>query len=168
MIKDVQSLQKFVEDVIEDSLDCIVNFDNDVSKYFLGYNMTTDTLTFDSELGFGFNFDCNKELSDWIDRHVCDIDRFEVKSVEELRSKLEMSMFSDISFFDGEGMNYITAVVGQDRISGRVVYDYEKMIEYLCVPAGMDYEDAVEWIDYNTIRALPYFPNPPYIISKIA
>ena len=44
MIKDVQSLQKFVEDVIEDSLDCIVNFDNDVSKYFLGYNMTTDKL----------------------------------------------------------------------------------------------------------------------------
>ena len=64
MIKDVQSLQKFVEGVIEDSLDCIVNFDNDVFKYFLGYNMTTDTLTFDSELGFGFNFDCKKELSD--------------------------------------------------------------------------------------------------------
>ena len=88
MIKDVQSLQKFVEGVIEDSLDCIVNFDNDVSKYFLGYNMTTDTLTFDSELGFGFNFDCKKELSDWIVSHVCDIDRFDVKSVEELRSKL--------------------------------------------------------------------------------
>lgn len=168
MIKDVQSLQKFVEGVIEDSLDCIVNFDNDVSKYFLRYNMTTDTLAFDSELGFGFNFDCKKELSDWIDNHVCDIDRFEVKSVEELRSKLEMSMFSNISFFDGEVMNYITAVVGQDRISVRVVYDYEKMIEYLCGQEGMDYEDAVEWIDYNTIRALPYFPNPPYIISKIA
>ena len=44
MIKDVQSLQKFVEDVIEDSLDCIVNFDNDASKYFLVYNMTTDKL----------------------------------------------------------------------------------------------------------------------------
>ena len=28
MIKDVQSLQKFVEDVIEDSLDCIVNLNN--------------------------------------------------------------------------------------------------------------------------------------------
>ena len=167
MIKDIQSLQKFVEGVNEDSFDCIANFDNDASKYFLGYNMTTNTLTFDSELGFGFNFDCNQELSDWIDSHVCDIDRFEVKSVEELRSKLKMSLFPNISFFDGEGMNYITAVVGQDRISGRVVYDYEKMIEYLCGQEGMDYEDAVEWIDYNTIRALPYFPNPPYIISKI-
>ena len=64
-------------------------------------------------------------------------------------------------------MDYITAVIGQDRISGRVVYDYEKMIEYLREQNGMDYEDAVEWIDYNTIRALPYFPNSPYIISKI-
>ena len=145
-----------------------MNFDNDVSKYFLGYNMTTDTLTFDSELGFGFNFDCKKELSDWIDSHVCDIDRFEVKSVEELRSKLEMSMFSNISFFDGEGMNYITAVVGQDRISGRVVYDYEKMIEYLCGQEGMDYEGAVEWIDYNTLRAIGYFgEDAPIIMYKI-
>ena len=106
-------------------------------------------------------------MSDWIDNHVCDIDQFEVKSVEELRSKLEMSLFPNISFFDGEGMDYITAVIGQDRISGRVVYDYEKMIEYLREQNGMDYEDAVEWIDYNTIRALPYFPNPPYIIAKI-
>lgn len=32
MIKDVQSLQKFVEGVIEDSLDCIVNFDNDTIR----------------------------------------------------------------------------------------------------------------------------------------
>lgn len=168
MIKDIQSLQKFVEGVIDDSLDCIMNFDEDTSNHFLGYNLTTDTLTFDSELGFGFNFDCKKELSDWIDRHVCDIDSFEVESVEELRSKLERSLFSDISFFDGEGMHYITAVVGQDRISGRVIYDYEKMIEYLCGQEGMDYEEAVDWIDYNTIRALPYFPNPPYIISKIA
>lgn len=167
MIKDIQSLQKFVEGVIDDSLDCVMNFDEDTSKYFLGYNLTTDTLTFDSELGFGFNFDCKKELSDWIDSHICDIDRFEVGSVEELRSKLERSLFSDISFFDGEGMDFITAVVGQDRISGRVIYDYEKMIEYLCSQDGMDYEEAVEWIDYNTIRALPYFPNPPYIIAKI-
>ena len=44
----------------------------------------------------------------------------------------------------------------------------KKMIEYLCEQEGMNYEDAVEWIDYNTIRALSYFPNPPYIISKIA
>ena len=44
---------------------------------------------------------------------------------------------------------------------------FKKMIEYLREQNGMDYEDAVEWIDYNTIRALPYFPNPPYIISKI-
>ena len=167
MIKDIQSLQKFVEGVNEDSFDCIENFDNDASKYFLGYNMTTNTLTFDSELGFGFYFDCKKELSDWIDSHVCDIDQFEVKSVEELRSKLEMSLFPNISFFDGEGMDYITAVIGQDRISGRVVYDYEKMIEYLREQNEMDYEDAVECIDYNTIRALPYFPNPPYIIAKI-
>ena len=39
MIKDIQSLQKFVESVNEDSFDCIANFDNDASKYFLDYKV---------------------------------------------------------------------------------------------------------------------------------
>ena len=40
-----------------------------------------------------------------------------------------------------------------------LVYKYDKMIE--CLVAEYDdsedpYTDAVEWIDYNTIRTLPY------------
>lgn len=38
---------------------------------------------------------------------------------------------------------------------GRAVYSYELMIASL-IAEGMDYEDAVEFIDYNTLRALPY------------
>jgi len=30
------------------------------------------------------------------------------------------------------------------------------MVEYLMNTDNMSYEDAVEWIDYNTIRTLPY------------
>lgn len=28
----------------------------------------------------------------------------------------------------------------------------------------MTYEEAVEWIDFNTIRALPYYPNGPIVL----
>jgi len=31
----------------------------------------------------------------------------------------------------------------------------------------MDYDEAMEWIDYNTIRALPYYPNGPIIMYGI-
>ncbi len=29
---------------------------------------------------------------------------------------------------------------------------------------GWSYEEAVEWIDYNTIRALPYYPDGPIVL----
>lgn len=31
----------------------------------------------------------------------------------------------------------------------------------------MGYEDAVDFIDYNTIRALPYFANSPIIMYPL-
>lgn len=39
---------------------------------------------------------------------------------------------------------------------GRVVYDYETMITELMEDEGWSEGDAVEWLDYNTLRALPY------------
>jgi hypothetical protein len=39
---------------------------------------------------------------------------------------------------------------------GRVVYDYNLMIESLMQSDNMTYDEASEFIDYNTIRALPY------------
>lgn len=52
--------------------------------------------------------------------------------------------------------SYVTAAIGLSQ-DGRVVYDYEAMIEYLMETGEMEYEDAMEFIDYNTIRAIPYF-----------
>ena len=50
---------------------------------------------------------------------------------------------------------YDNAIIGISS-DERVIYSYNKMIEELIQDDGMSYEDAVEWIDYNTIRALPY------------
>lgn len=38
----------------------------------------------------------------------------------------------------------------------RVVYDYDKMVVSLAEQDGMDLADAADFIDYNTIRSLPY------------
>ena len=49
-----------------------------------------------------------------------------------------------------------------------VVYDYNQMIAEMMIDDGCSYEDAVDWIDYNTIRSLPYTgENAPIIMYKL-
>lgn len=51
--------------------------------------------------------------------------------------------------------SYDTAIVGVTE-DNRVVYDFDRMVDWLVTEKGMTAEDAVEWIEYNTARALPY------------
>lgn len=51
--------------------------------------------------------------------------------------------------------SYDTALIGVSE-DGRAIYDYEKMVEWLMEEEGWSDEEAVDWIEYNTIRALPY------------
>lgn len=67
-----------------------------------------------------------------------------------------------------ENPDYDSAIVGYDANDYRVVYDFEKMVEYLMDTNDMTYEDAVEFIEYNTIRAIPYAgPNSPIVVYNI-
>lgn len=51
--------------------------------------------------------------------------------------------------------DYDDAFVGL-TMDDRAVYDYDKMIESLIKNDKMTYEEAAEFIDYNTVRSLPY------------
>lgn len=64
-------------------------------------------------------------------------------------------IFSDYSYDD--------ALIGVTD-DNRAVYDYEKMVEWLMDETGWCYSDAVEWIEYNTIRALSYFGDDAPIV----
>ena len=71
----------------------------------------------------------------------------------------------DAIIFDN--MSYDGSIIGVTT-DDRVVYSYDKMVEELMQDEEWSYEDAVEWIDYNTIRALPYAgPNGPIIMYSI-
>jgi hypothetical protein len=64
-------------------------------------------------------------------------------------------------------MSYDGSIVGVTT-DGRVVYDYDKMVEELMSEEGWSYEEAAEWIDYNTIRSIPYAgPGAPIIMYSI-
>lgn len=67
--------------------------------------------------------------------------------------QLRAELPEDAIVFDN--MSYDGSIVGVTT-DGRVVYDYDKMVEELMHDEEWNYEESVDWIDYNTIRALPY------------
>ena len=72
-----------------------------------------------------------------------------------------------------EGMSYFTdpdyddAIIGVDQ-DGRIVYDYDKMVDSLVKEDGMSREDAIEFIEYNTVRTIPYMGSmAPVLLHRI-
>lgn len=61
---------------------------------------------------------------------------------------------------------YDDSIVGIAH-DGRIVYDYQLMIQELAKEDGITYEEAQEWIDYNTIRALPYAGDKAPIVINV-
>ena len=59
------------------------------------------------------------------------------------------------NFIIFENPDYDSAIIGITE-NNQVVYDYDKMIEYLIQEDDMDYEEAIDFISYNTIRSLQY------------
>jgi hypothetical protein len=62
--------------------------------------------------------------------------------------QLRAELPEDATLFDN--MSYDGSIVGV-TVDGHVVYDYDKMIEELMQDEGWGYEDAIDWIEYNTI-----------------
>lgn len=61
--------------------------------------------------------------------------------------------YEDVIIFSGD--SYDDALIGVSE-DGRAVYDFDLMVEWLIKQDNMDEISAIEWIEYNTIRSLPY------------
>lgn len=84
--------------------------------------------------------------------------------IEELKEALWERDAENTTFFVDP--DYISAVIGIST-DDRVVYSYEKMVEFLMNSDGIAYEDAEEFIEYNTIRTIPYMgKNSPIIVKE--
>ena len=53
------------------------------------------------------------------------------------------------------------AIIGFDKV---VLYDYDLLIESF-IEQGFTYDEAIDWISYNTIRTGEYIQNFPKIIT---
>jgi hypothetical protein len=77
------------------------------------------------------------------------------------REKAEFAGYEDIMLF--ANYSYDDAFIGVSE-DGRAVYDYAKMVEWLMKEENWTEEEAVEWIDYNAIRSIPYWGDEAPII----
>ena len=66
-----------------------------------------------------------------------------------------------------ENPDYDNALIGVTE-DERAVYAYNKMIMHLVEVDSMSTDDAIEFIDYNTMRVLPYIgAKSPIIIHML-
>lgn len=68
--------------------------------------------------------------------------------------KLLKAGFEDVKYLTN--YSYDDALIGVSE-NYEAVYDYELMIDWLMRKEGWSDIEAIEWIEYNTLRALPYF-----------
>ena len=75
--------------------------------------------------------------------------------------KILAAGYEDVIIF--ENYSYDDALIGVTE-DGRAVYDFDRMVRWLVETEGFSAEEAIEWIEYNTIRALPYMGEEAPII----
>lgn len=95
------------------------------------------------------------------------------RRLEEVRESLLSEGYEDSILL--ENPSFSSAIVGE--IEGHVVYSYDLMVEHLAEQykdEGLSEEEAEtearEWIDYNTVRAIPYMKSEgrePYIMHTL-
>jgi hypothetical protein len=79
--------------------------------------------------------------------------------------KLEAAGYEDVVIFTD--YSYDDALIGVTE-DGRAVYDFDKMVYWLMETEDFTMSQAIEWIEYNTIRSLPYAgPDAPVIVYSI-
>lgn len=84
-------------------------------------------------------------------------------------NKDKRKLLADMGYEDTivfENPAYETAIIGISY-DDRAIYDLDLMIDYLVKNDGMTEEEALEFIDYNTVRACDYIEGAPIIMTRL-
>lgn len=73
--------------------------------------------------------------------------------MENAEHKLLNNGYEGVKFFTD--YSYDTALIGVTT-DNQAIYNFDLMVEWLVQNEKMTENEAIEWIEYNTIRALPY------------
>ena len=69
-------------------------------------------------------------------------------------------MFPEQEILQADGFD--DAIIGLEPLSGKVIYDIEKMTMVL-IDEGLTHEDAIEYLDFNVLNAYVGENTPLYI-----
>jgi hypothetical protein len=69
-------------------------------------------------------------------------------------------MYPELELLQADGFD--DAVIGIEPLSGKVIYDIDKMITVL-ISEGLSNEEAIEYLDYNVLNAYVGDQTPIYI-----
>ena len=83
-------------------------------------------------------------------------------TVEELCEYLEAQGHEETLFF--EHPSFVKAITGITD-SDQLIYDYNLMISAAMEEEMWDVDEAIEWIEFNTLRSIPYMGQYRPIIS---
>lgn len=65
-----------------------------------------------------------------------------------------------------ENPSFDNSIVGVTP-EGKLVYEWNKMIDELADDDGISAEEATEFIDYNTLRSIGYWDMAPVVIDTL-
>lgn len=88
---------------------------------------------------------------------------------EKFRKALAEALgeFDELDAVILDNHDYDDSIVGVTE-DGRLVYDLEKMYAEFAKDEGCGIDEAVEWVEYNTLRALPYMGEKAPIILSVS
>ena len=72
-----------------------------------------------------------------------------------------LNNYPDQPFVILDGLD--NAVIGVDQNAERLVYSINAIVDCF-VEEGMEPDEAIEYYEYNTARAVPYIENAPILI----
>lgn len=88
----------------------------------------------------------------------------ELRTENDVKELIEELGYEDVIIFSNP--SYASAFVGISE-DNRAIYDYDRMVGYLMEVEGWSDVEAIEFIEYNSIRSLPYYRNSPIIMYRL-
>lgn len=70
-----------------------------------------------------------------------------------INKSIRMELEEDTIVFERPAFDNSIIAVTTD---GRAVYDYNKMVVELMADDEISEQEAIDWIEYNSLRAIPY------------
>jgi hypothetical protein len=87
-----------------------------------------------------------------------------LRTEDDVKKIIEEFGYENVLIFSNP--SYASAFVGISE-DNRAIYDFDKMIEYLIEEEGWSDIEAIEFIEQNCLRSLPYYENAPIVMYRL-